>query len=169
MLGDRQFEGEVPFALGLPRHLVGGPPHRLDPDILGDALAVGGFERDRGGERAGQGALDGERDADRLAGDAEGGRIEAEQLDIGQARRTPDRDGEDGDPLVPEPGRRQDRRLPLVPVAIRRQDDPAEVGDGVGGLAQRVVQVSPAPFAPGREWLEDHLGPGSPAPSRIRA
>ena len=67
---------------------------------------------------AGQRALDRERNADRFADDAERRRVEAQQLDVGQALRAADRHGKHRHARHPQPDGRFDRRVAVVPIAV---------------------------------------------------
>ncbi len=77
------------------------------------------------------------------------GRIEVDQLDVGQPGGTADRDREDRNSQGPQPRRGLNGGLPLGPVAVRGQDDPAEVLERLGSLSERPVEVGAVPAALG--------------------
>ena len=80
-----------------------------------------------------QRAVDRKRNAHGLAGDAEGGHVQAQELDVGQPRAAADRHREDRHPAHPQPGGGLHRRRALVPVAVGGQHDASQVGDLFGG------------------------------------
>ena len=59
------------------------------------------------------------------------GSVEAQELDVGQPVRLPTGTAKTGTPLSRSRGRGLHRRLPLVPVAVGGQHDPAQVLDSL--------------------------------------
>ncbi len=74
--------------------------------FLGHLVAVGRTQRDGRRELARQRALDRERHAHRLAGDAEGRHVQAQELDVGQPRPAAHRHGKDRHAPHPQRARR---------------------------------------------------------------
>ena len=137
VLGDFERERHVTRRPRLPDDPVGRPAHRGNLHLLLDLVPFRGPQRDRRHVLAGQRVLsivNGMR-TDLPATPRVGG-VQAEKLDIGQADAAPDRHGEDRHPARPKPRGGLDGRRPLVPVAVRSEDDPAEVANGLGGLGQ---------------------------------
>ena len=144
MLRHVERESEVAGLLGLPGQRVGRAALRRDANFLRHLVAVGGAERDRRRSAAGQRAFDREWNAHRLAGDAEGRGVEAQQLDIRQPLRAADRHGEHGNAGHAEREGRFDRRLALVPVAVGGQHDSPQRSDFFECRGQRSAQIGAA-------------------------
>ena len=115
---------EIADRLRLPRDPLAGPSHRGDADLLRDLFTVGSFQHDRRRILARQRAIDREWNSHRLTRDAKRRRVEAQEFNIRQPIRTPDRHCKDGNPFESQPRRGLHRRLSFVPVAIRNQNDP---------------------------------------------
>ena len=167
MFGNGERDGEVAGGFGFPRDPIADPAHRRNANFLGFDVAVGRSQGDRRGVFARQRAVDGEWNANRLARHAERGGVQAQKLDIRQPGGASDRNREHRHSLHAQPRRGLHRRRPFVPVAVRNEHNAPQVGDFLGALRERVVNVGAVPRLLRRERLNCHVHPRAQrAPAR---
>ena len=128
-----------------PEKRVANATHRGNGDLATERFGFRSLDRDRGGVILGEGAVQGEGKSDRLSTDSKCWCVESGDDKVGKAVFASDRNGEYRDFRHSESGRGRGWWLPGIPVAIREQNDAAQirlllddVGEGISDVGSFV-------------------------------